>query len=552
MPPIVIAAAVTAAAGIGAAAISSSSQKKAADQAVAANDRASQQQLAEQERARQTALAVNQPFLAGGNSAFQALLKQFNLPSYDPNAPAPSQGQGYGGGVDNYGGAVSGGLPPPGAGGAPAGGVDYNKLYADRPDVKAEYDKLIATADRNSPQFQKLGLDRGPEGFADYWLSTKPAGDDYQAPTVQAPKVNYGQPDEPNGPAAPTAPAAPGTDLLTAQRPEAGPAPTFTRPDSQPVPTFTRPDAGPAPTFTRPADQARPDYGSAPSFSNYFDPNNIQVDPSYQFRLKQGTDNTNSNFAARGLIKSGSAAKALNDYSQQAASQEYGNIFSRAMQRYQTDLGQYNQGRTFLDNEYQYGQNRQDTNYNNDRDTARDDYRFGVNRGDTNFNSDRSYGTNLALDNRDRSDRLANEDYARANDDYRYATGRRDQNFNTDRSYQTSRYDTNVGNLFNLADYGARAAGNVSGAQQTYANNAGNVFSSQANVAANAAQQRAEANAGLAGTVAGTAANVFNTWYGNRGSTPVNPVETYAASNQKSTVPVLPDYNSLSRLPRVF
>lgn len=57
-----------------------------------------------------------------------------------------------------------------------------------------------------------------------------------------------------------------------------------------------------------------------------FDPNS---DPSYQFRLNQGLDAINSNAAARGLLQSGGTLKALSNYGQQAASQEYGNAYNR-------------------------------------------------------------------------------------------------------------------------------------------------------------------------------------------------------------------------------
>ncbi len=57
-----------------------------------------------------------------------------------------------------------------------------------------------------------------------------------------------------------------------------------------------------------------------------FDPNS---DPSYQFRLNQGLDAINANAATRGLLQSGGTLKALTNYGQQAASQEYGNAYNR-------------------------------------------------------------------------------------------------------------------------------------------------------------------------------------------------------------------------------
>lgn len=51
--------------------------------------------------------------------------------------------------------------------------------------------------------------------------------------------------------------------------------------------------------------------------------------PGYQFRLQQGQDAQNNQFAARGGAFSGNALKALADYNQNMASNEYGNWWNR-------------------------------------------------------------------------------------------------------------------------------------------------------------------------------------------------------------------------------
>lgn len=56
---------------------------------------------------------------------------------------------------------------------------------------------------------------------------------------------------------------------------------------------------------------------------------NIAQDPSYRFRLDQGLNAVQNRFAASGSPFSGAAARALNDYAQQAASQEYGARYGR-------------------------------------------------------------------------------------------------------------------------------------------------------------------------------------------------------------------------------
>lgn len=55
----------------------------------------------------------------------------------------------------------------------------------------------------------------------------------------------------------------------------------------------------------------------------------FQDDPGYQFRLNQGLQGVERSAAARGLLGSGRTLKALNDYAQGAASQEFGNSFNR-------------------------------------------------------------------------------------------------------------------------------------------------------------------------------------------------------------------------------
>lgn len=56
---------------------------------------------------------------------------------------------------------------------------------------------------------------------------------------------------------------------------------------------------------------------------------NWQADPGYQFRLDQGLKATQGSAGARGLNGSGATLKALANYGQNQASQEYGNVYNR-------------------------------------------------------------------------------------------------------------------------------------------------------------------------------------------------------------------------------
>lgn len=80
------------------------------------------------------------------------------------------------------------------------------------------------------------------------------------------------------------------------------------------------------------------DVGSAPGFNapQFKAPTaaDVLADSSYQFRLNQGTQTVQQAKAAQGTLNSGATAKALMDYGQNFASQEYGNVWNRAMDQY--------------------------------------------------------------------------------------------------------------------------------------------------------------------------------------------------------------------------
>lgn len=76
-------------------------------------------------------------------------------------------------------------------------------------------------------------------------------------------------------------------------------------------------------TFDR--DNAMPEVAAPFVFNN--------DDPSYAFRFNEGRKALENQAAARGGLMSGNTGKALVNYGQQAASQEYGNAFSRYQQQ---------------------------------------------------------------------------------------------------------------------------------------------------------------------------------------------------------------------------
>jgi hypothetical protein len=60
-----------------------------------------------------------------------------------------------------------------------------------------------------------------------------------------------------------------------------------------------------------------------------------QNDPGFQARLKMGTDALQNSAAARGGLTTGGTAKDLTQFSQDYASNEYSNVYGRAVQQYQ-------------------------------------------------------------------------------------------------------------------------------------------------------------------------------------------------------------------------
>lgn len=66
-------------------------------------------------------------------------------------------------------------------------------------------------------------------------------------------------------------------------------------------------------------------------------PNDVASTPEYQFALSQGTDAINKDAAARGTLMSGNTGKALEDYGQGLASQQYQQSYQDALNTYLTN-----------------------------------------------------------------------------------------------------------------------------------------------------------------------------------------------------------------------
>lgn len=65
-----------------------------------------------------------------------------------------------------------------------------------------------------------------------------------------------------------------------------------------------------------------------------------QNDPGYQFRLQQGQQALDNSAAAKGSLLSGNTLEAQQQYGQNYASNEYGNVYNRAFGQYQQNYNQ--------------------------------------------------------------------------------------------------------------------------------------------------------------------------------------------------------------------
>jgi hypothetical protein len=90
---------------------------------------------------------------------------------------------------------------------------------------------------------------------------------------------------------------------------------------------------GPVPQFNGPAFQWNEQF-QAPTYAE------IENDQGYQFRRSQGQRGMEASAAARGNLRTGGTLKALADYNQQLASQEYGNVYNRRAGEYGMRYGQ--------------------------------------------------------------------------------------------------------------------------------------------------------------------------------------------------------------------
>lgn len=168
----------------------------------------------------------------------------------------------------------------------------------------------------------------------------------YAPPLAPPPDLTPPAAAQPGAPAAP--PLSPGgggtgsgayTGGLGAENPFAAWGRQFTAPTPQPLPDVPqfdpRASVPNAPVFQGP-EVVKPDPFS---YDPFVGPSVAEAssDPSWKFRQDQGTDRLQNWAAARGTLNDSGTAKALIDYGQQSASQEYQSIWNRDYSAYNTN-----------------------------------------------------------------------------------------------------------------------------------------------------------------------------------------------------------------------
>ncbi len=147
------------------------------------------------------------------------------------------------------------------------------------------------------------------------------------------------------------------------------------------IPPYQAPPPPPAPGTVPTPQTVDPFAGTLPTAKPYGDftaPEGMKqiarealTDPSYQWRLSQGLKGLERGAASRGTLLTGGLQKGLIDYGQNAASQEYGNVYQRALASYGTnrDTNAQNFGQEhtrYLDDLSGHGENRASIGQNNE------------------------------------------------------------------------------------------------------------------------------------------------------------------------------------------
>lgn len=141
---------------------------------------------------------------------------------------------------------------------------------------------------------------------------------------------------------------APGTPNGFAYVPYGGPTPKPNpnpspnpNPNPSPAPAPGSSGGGGAPVFNPPAYDTPPAYEPPPPFKydDFAAPttDEFNADPGHQYRLRTGTEALDRSAAARGVLNTGGHLKDILGFGQELGSQDYGDMWNRKFQTYQTN-----------------------------------------------------------------------------------------------------------------------------------------------------------------------------------------------------------------------
>lgn len=185
--------------------------------------------------------------------------------------------------------------------------VGWNPYWASRLDGRASSDPRLAG---------DAGIVPAPAGYVGGGSSESGTASSAETPAARAARLatfGLGPEGLQNQKPGEMPPAPTMGDMLGQQGPIADPG------------TYTPGEAYNAPDYMAPAPFAAPTAAD------------MGQDPGYQFRLTEGQKALERSGAARGVTNTGGNMKGLLDYGQRAASQEYGNVYDRSLNTYNTN-----------------------------------------------------------------------------------------------------------------------------------------------------------------------------------------------------------------------
>lgn len=245
-------------------------------------------------------------------------------------------------------------------GGAAIGAVGSNAAAGTQADAANNAAALQHQDAQAALQFQKDQYSTSQANFAP-WLSAGRGGLVNLSNLLGIPMSGPGttasggsaNPNPAGGPVSPIGgPRRPVSQLMRAGNFSFDPSSDMRYANENGVPTITRGTAT-APQSTSLSSLINPSLGATGSlmqpFSDKFTaPTDVteQNDPGYKFRLSQGLEALQNSAAARGNLLSGNTAKAINDYAQNSASSEYGNVYNRSLGEYQQRFNQFQIGQS--------------------------------------------------------------------------------------------------------------------------------------------------------------------------------------------------------------